>query len=122
MKKAELVARLALGFIFALSGVNYFLEFLPKPEGFKALVFFKLLESSGYLAVVKVLELVGGIMLLANRFVPLALVILGPIVVNILLFHIFFAKDSLAIALVLVALEVFLISRNKRYFILLFKP
>ena len=121
MKKAELIARILLGFIFALFGVNYFLEFLPKPDGFKALVFFKLLDSSGYLAVVKVIELVGGVMLLANRFVPLALVLLGPIVVNILLFHIFFAKDSTAIALVLVALEVFLITRHKRYFMPLFK-
>lgn len=65
--------------------------------------------NSGYLLqLVKGTEVVGGALLLCNRFVPLALTLLAPVVVNIAAFHIFLAADGLALALVIVALELLL--------------
>lgn len=89
MKKAFLVARLVLGLIFFVFGLNGFLHFLPQPPlpepGMK---FVMALVESGYMMnLVKGLEVIAGAMLLTGYFVPLALLILAPIVVNIFLFH-----------------------------------
>lgn len=90
---AVLMARVILGLPFVVFALNYFLHFMPDPPGppsdSPAAPFIGALISSGYLAFVKVLELVGGLLVLSGRLVPLGLVMLMPIAVNILLYEIF---------------------------------
>lgn len=102
-------ARILMGLLFLVTGLNGFLNFLPQPkdpmpEG--AMAFALAMMKTGYLVqLVAGTQLVSGALLLANRFVPLALLLLAPVVVNILAFHLFLAPSGLALALVVVALE-----------------
>jgi putative oxidoreductase len=91
MKIAVLVARILLGLMFLIFGLNGFLNFLhmPMPPG-SAGQYIGLLFVSHYLAVVCLIEIAGGALLLSGQFIPLALVLLGPVVFNILLYHTFF--------------------------------
>ena len=91
MNKVILLSRILLGLIFVVFGANYWGHFiaLPPMTGNSG-TFVGLLFSSGYLAVVKALEIIGGIAALLGRN-TLALLILGPIIVNILLLDIFLA-------------------------------
>ena len=88
MKIATLIARILLGLLFLVFGLNGFLHFIPMPPPTGlAGQYMGALFLSHYLAVVFALEAVGGLLLLLNRYVPLALVLLGPVLVNIVLFH-----------------------------------
>jgi uncharacterized membrane protein YphA (DoxX/SURF4 family) len=100
MKIAVLIARILLGLIFVLFGANGFLQFLhmPPPTGLPA-QFLGALFVSHYYVVVFALQFIGGVLLLAGRYIPLALIILGPILVNILLFHSTMAPAGLPLAL-----------------------
>lgn len=99
MKIAVLVSRLLLGFLFLVFGLNGFLHFLPMPpQPGLAGEYFTVLASSNYMVLVFLLQVAGGVLLLANRFVPLALTLLGPVLVNILLFHILLAPAGLPVA------------------------
>ena len=99
MKKVVFGARILLGLTFLVFGLNGFLQFIkqPPPTGV-ALPFLGALITSHEIAVVMLLQVLGGVLLLANRFVPLALVLLAPIVVNIVLFHAFMAPSGLPVA------------------------
>lgn len=101
------VARIALGLIFVVFGLNGFLGFLPHPEmPASANAFVGALATTGYMfPLIKGTEVLAGLALLGNRFVPLALVLLAPIVVNIVLFHALLAPGGLGIALAVLALE-----------------
>jgi uncharacterized membrane protein YphA (DoxX/SURF4 family) len=104
-------ARVLMGLIFLVMGLNGFLNFLPQPatmpEG--AVAFGVALMKTGYmLPLLMGTQVVVGVLLLANRFVPLALAVVAPIVVNIFAFHAFLAPSGLVIAVVVVALEVYL--------------
>ena len=90
MKIAVLVARILLGLTFLVFGLNGFLNFLhmPMPPG-PAGQYMGVLFMSHYLHVVFVVELLGGVLLLSGQFIPLGLVLLGPVIFNILLFHTF---------------------------------
>ena len=91
MKIVTLIARILLGLVFLVFGLNGFLNFLntgPAPTGLAG-QFLGALILSHYYWVVAALQIAGGALLLVNRFVPLALVLLGPIIVNILCFHVF---------------------------------
>jgi len=103
MKVVVLIARILLGLIFVVFGLNGFLHFIPQgpmPEG-AAVQFFGALAASHYIHVIFAIQLVSGILFLINRFVPLALILIGPVVVNILLFHTFMlpAPSAFAVAL-----------------------
>lgn len=89
VSKATTVARILFGLVFFVFGLNGFLNFLPQPPMPGAAgQFIGALVASGYvMLLVKAVEVAAGIMLLANRFVPLALILLAPIVVNIVAFH-----------------------------------
>ena len=105
MKIASTVARYLLGLIFLVFGLNGFLHFLPMaPPPGAAGQFLGAMFVSHFLVVVFLLELIPAILLLINRYVPLALVLLGPVVVNIVLFHAFMAPSGLPLALVVVVL------------------
>jgi putative oxidoreductase len=88
MKIVVVIARLLMGLMFLVFGLNFFLHFIPAPPppGLAGQYFGALYESR-YLLFVGAVQVIGGALLLINRYVPLALTLLGPIIVNILLFH-----------------------------------
>jgi putative oxidoreductase len=100
MKIAVLIARILLGLLFLVFGLNGFLHFIPmSPPPGLAGQYMGALFLSHYLVVVFLLQVAGGALLLANRYVPLGLLLLGPVLVNILLFHSFMAPEGLPMAL-----------------------
>jgi uncharacterized membrane protein YphA (DoxX/SURF4 family) len=124
MKIATLIARILLGLMFVVFGANGFLHFIPipPPPSGPAGDFSKALFTSGYLYVVMALQLVGGLLILSGRFLPLGLLLLGPVIVNILLFHIFLEPKGLGTALVVSALSLFLLARHWSAFSAIFRP
>ena len=112
MKIVSTVARYLLGIIFTVFGLNGFLHFIPSgPVPALAAQFVGALVQSHYMTVVFVIQLVGGVMLLANRYVALALTILGPVIVNIVLVHILMAPAGLPLALFVTLLWILLAYR-----------
>ena len=101
MKITSVIARFLLGLIFLVFGLNGFFHFIPMPPPTGvASQFMGALFVSQYLVVVFALQLIGAVLLLINRYVPLALAILAPIIFNILLFHSLMAPSGLPLALV----------------------
>jgi putative oxidoreductase len=118
MKIVTLVARLLLGLIFVVFGLNGFLNFLnmgPMPTGLAG-QFLGALAQSHYYWVVAALQVAGGALLLVNRFVPLALVLLGPVIVNIILYHVFLNLSGAALAVVVVILWGIVFYSHRQYF------
>jgi hypothetical protein len=117
MKILFIIARLLLGFIFLVFGLNGFMHFIPMslPEGVAG-QFFGALFASHYLVIVFLLQLISGILLLVDRYVPLALTLLGPVIVNILLFHLLMAPSGLALALVVFVLWALLVYQCRSVF------
>ncbi len=106
MKIVVLIARILLGLTFTVFGLNGFLNFLdmgPLPTGLAG-QFIGALAQSHYFWVVAALQVAGGVLLLVNRFVPLGLVLLGPVIVNILLYHIFLNTTGIGVALIVTVL------------------
>jgi putative oxidoreductase len=111
MKIAILVVRLLLGLVFFVFGLNNILHFMKmSPPPGDAGTFLTLLMAHNFMTFVGLLMVIAGLLLLVGRYVPLALVILGPILVNILLFHLLFAGGSGIIpGAICTVLEIFLI-------------
>ena len=100
MKILTNISRFLLGFIFLVFGLNGFLHFIPMPPpSGVAGQFLGSMFVTKYLLFVFAIQLIGGVLLLINRYVPLALTILGPIIVNILLFHSLMNPAGLGLAL-----------------------
>lgn len=116
--KVKTAARLLLGAIFFVFGLNGFLHFIPAPPpAGLAAVFVGGLGASGYFfPLLKGTEVLVGLALLSNRFVPLALTVLAPIVVNIVAFHAFLAPSGLALPIVVTALGVYLAYTERAVF------
>ena len=118
MKIATLIARILLGLIFVVFGLNGFLNFIPMgplPKGLAG-QFIGALAQSHYLLVVAALQVAGGVLLLVNRFVPLALVLLGPVIVNIFLYHVFLDPSGMPVAIVVIILWGIVFYRHRQYF------
>ena len=115
---AVVIAKFLLGLAFVVFGANGFLHFIPTPppERADAGNFLGLLVSTHYLSVVKVLEMLGGIMILSGRLAPLGLLIIGPILVNIFLYDALMDPKGLGLVLPLIALALFIGYRHKEYF------
>ena len=109
MRTATLIARLLLGLIFVVFGLNGFLHFVPQPEMPQAAIaFFGGLAAATYmLPLLFATQVVGGVLLLVGM-VPLGLVLLAPVIVNIVGFHLFVSPNGLGLALVVAALELVL--------------
>lgn len=107
MRTASVIARYLAGVIFLVLGLNGFLHFipLPPPDGVAG-QFMGALFMSHYLILVFGLQVIAAVLLLANRFVPLALAILAPLIVNILAFHFLMAPSGLPLALLVTVLWV----------------
>ena len=104
------IARVVLGLVFFVFGLNGFLHFLPQPpmSGPPA-DFAGALFATGYMfPLIKGTEVAAGLLLIANRYVPLALAVLAPVLVNIIAFHAFLAPAGLVLPLVLLGLELYL--------------
>src|SRR5438874_5629298 len=105
MKITVIIARSLLGLIFLIFGLNGFLHFIPSPPLTGTVgQFVGALFVSHYLVLVFLLQLVAAVLLLINRYVPLALALLAPVIVNILLFHLLMALAGLPLALVVTVL------------------
>lgn len=106
------VARILLGLPFVVFGLNGFFNFIPPPPtplAEKAMQFAGALANSGYMMqLIGATQLLVGILLLINRWVPLALVLLAPFLVNAVAFHAFLERSGLPMTLVFVALELYL--------------
>jgi putative oxidoreductase len=100
MRAISAIARYLAGVVFLVFGLNGFLNFipLPPPAGI-ARQFMGALYASHYLWVIFAFQLFAGVLLLANRYVPLALAMLAPVIVNILSFHVLMAPSGLPLAL-----------------------
>ncbi len=109
----SVAARILLGLVFFVFGLNGFLQFIPPPsapmpEG--AVAFLEGLMSAPYMQpLLSGTQVLVGVLLLSNRFVPLALVLIAPVVVNIVAFHVFLERSGLPIAIVVLLLEAYLV-------------
>ena len=118
MKIVTLVARLLLGLMFLVLGLNGFLGFLnmgPMPTGLAG-QFMAALILSHYYWVIAGLQVIGGALLLINRFVPLALVLLGPVIVNIICYHVFLNHGGAVLAAVVTILWFIIFNDKRQYF------
>ena len=118
MKIVTLIARILLGLVFVVFGLNGFLNFLsmgPMPTGLAG-QFIGALFLSHYFWVVAALQIAGGALLLANRFVPLALVLLGPVIVNIICYHVFLNPSGAVPAAVVTVLWLIVFYGKRQYF------
>jgi uncharacterized membrane protein YphA (DoxX/SURF4 family) len=122
VKIVALIARILLGLMFVVFGLNGFLHFIPQPPmppGDLA-TFSTLLVKSRYMVPVFSLQVIGGLLLLVGRFVPLALTLLGPVIVNILITHIVFQPSGLPPGAVAAVLWLVLFFAYRKYFASLF--
>ncbi|GAB1444811.1 MAG: DoxX family membrane protein [Cyclobacteriaceae bacterium] len=118
MKIAIIIVRTLLGMLFVFGSLAYFFSWIPQPELTGDLKTFNDgLNASGYLMpLIKFTELVCGIAFIAGRFVPLAVIIIFPIVINIVSVHIFLAPEGLPIALFLLLTSLFLAYSNRDHY------
>ena len=113
MKIATIIARTLLGLVFVVFGFNGFFHFIPmgsppapdSPAG----MFFAAVSTTGYMKVVFLFQIIGGLLLLLNVLPVLGLVILCPIIFNIVLFHLTMAKSGLPMAVGVAVLALFLV-------------
>jgi putative oxidoreductase len=110
MKIASSIARYLLGFIFLVFGLNGFLHFIPMPPpSGTAGDFMMALYVSHYLVIVFLLQLIPAVLLLTNRFVPLALTLLAPVIVNIFCFHALMEPSGLPLAIFVTVLWILVV-------------
>ncbi len=123
MKIITIIARILLGLLFVVFGSNAFIHFLPMPPMTgPSGEFIGAMASTGYLQVIAGCQVIGGALLLLGKYVPLGLTLLGPIIVNIVLFHIFLEHSGLAMALVVCAVWLFLLWAYRTAFAGLLRP
>ena len=128
MKQAPTIAAALLGLLFIVFGMNFFLHFIPMPNDPSPAdapqkLFMAALFPTGYLAFVKVLEILGGLLVAVPKTRNIGLLALGPIIVNILAFHVFLTKGAGLMdppILIIVALSSFVLwSERKAWFSLI---
>ena len=123
MKTASTMARYLAGLIFLVFGLNGFLHFIPfPPPSGVAGQFMGALFASHYVTFIFALQILAAVLLLANRFVPLALAILAPVIVNILAFHALMAPAGLPLALFVAILWTLIFVDVRTAFVPLFQP
>ncbi len=124
MRKAAIVLRTLMGALFIFASVTYLLKLItPPPMTGAVKVFNDGMEASRYMfPTVKVIELICGLAFLTGRFVPLAAVVIAPIIVNIFLFHAILAPEGVGPAVFLVVANAFLAYYHREAYKPLFKP
>ncbi len=118
MKHLPTIARYLLGLIFFVFGLNKFLNFLPAPEmSADAGAFFGALVATGYMMkFIGATEVIGGLLLLINKYTPVALIILAPVSINILVFHLALDIASIPVGGLTFLLNVYLLFAYKKYY------
>jgi putative oxidoreductase len=124
MKIATIIARVLLGLIFVVFGSNAFLRFLPMPPLPQGVAgeYLHAFFASGYVYVIGGFQVIGGLLLLVGRFVPLGLTILAAIIINIWCFHLLMAPEGLPPAILVTILELFLVWRYRDAFVGIVSP
>ena len=123
MRTVSAIARYLAGVIFLVFGLNGFLNFIPMPPpGGIAGQFMGALYVSHYLWVIFAFQLVAGVLLLLNRYVPLAVAVLAPVLVNIIAFHALMAPSGLPLALFVAGLWTVIFVDARAAFAALFQP
>ena len=119
MKYTILVIQILFGGIFLLMGANYFFHILPEPPAsIQAKAFLGAMSMTGYfMEFVKIVEIVCGALLIMRTFVPLALIVLAPVVVNIMLLHMFLNPSGIPMGIVITGMQVFLMWAHRDYFV-----
>lgn len=115
MRKLTLVLRCLLGLVFLGSGVAFFFTTPPPLEGAMADFFKGMMATKYFFFLLKGTEIICGLLLISGRFVPLALVVLAPVILNIFLIHLFLAPEGLPLAAGLGAVEVYLAFFSTEY-------
>jgi hypothetical protein len=117
MKILTIVLRVLLGLMFVVFGSNAFLHFIPMPpmSGLSG-DFIMAMAKSGYIYAIGACQVIGGLLLLSGFYVPLGLTILGPIVVNIVLYHLFLDRAGMGMAVIVAAIFAFLLWRYRSAF------
>jgi len=123
MKITALITRCLLGLTFLVFGLNGFLHFIPIPPPKEPVAgqYLGALSVSHYFVVIYLLQIVPGALLLANRFVPLALTLLAPVLANIVFFHAFMAPEGLPLPLILTVLWIVVFYYHRAAFAGLFQ-
>jgi len=120
MKIAALIARIVLGLIFVVFGLNFFFQFLPMKQPVlskEATAFSMGLWGSGYFfQFLKVIEILSGLFLLINRYTAFFLLVLLPISVNVFLFHTILAPAGIPVGVTILVLNVFLCIAYIKYY------
>jgi len=126
VRYSSIVARLLMGLAFFVFGLNGFLNFMPPPKDpmpDSAMQFMQGMMGTGYMfKLVAGTQLVVGVLLLLNLFVPLALILIMPVLVNIILFHVLLVPKGFVPGAVLMVLELYLAWAYRQYYIPLFIP
>jgi len=126
VRYSSIVARLLMGLAFFVFGLNGFLNFMPPPKDpmpDSAMQFMQGMMATGYMfKLVAGTQLVVGVLLLLNLFVPLALILIMPVLVNIILFHVLLVPKGFVPGAVLMVLELYLAWVYRQYYIPLFIP
>ena len=125
MKYAIIIVRVLLGLMFVVFGSNGFFHFMgpmPQLQG-DAGAFLGALVNSGYIYVIAALQVVGGLcLLIGSRFVAPGLMLLGPVIVNIVLYHIFLDRSGLGMAICISVFALFLLWVYRYKFPAIFQP
>ncbi len=117
MKTVVLVCRILLGLVFFVFGLNNLLHFLPQPlPTGDALTWIGIMAAHRWMTFVGVVMTIAGLLLLVNRFVPLALTLLAPVIVNILLYHALLWPHGVGPAILTLVLELVLVAAYFRSF------
>ncbi len=124
MKVLTIIVRILLGLVFVVFGSNAFLHFLPMPPLPQGVTgeYLHAFFASGYVYVIGGFQVVGGLLLLIGRFVPLGLTILAAIIVNIWAFHLLMAPEGVPPAVVVTILELFLVWSYRDRFAGILRP
>jgi putative oxidoreductase len=118
MRITALIARILLGLIFFVFGLNGFLHFFPMgpmPTGLAG-QYITVMMQSHYLYFVAAVQVVGGALLLIGRYIPLGLTLLGPVIVNILIYHLLMDLKGIPMAIIVTILWAIVFYRNRQYF------
>ena len=115
MKIAVIIVRILLGLLLLFASIAVLFNLVQPPSNLpdRAKTFMEGMNASGYLmTLIKVTELVCGLAFVSGFFVPLATVVIAPITINILLYHIFVAPEGLPVAIFMVLANIFLAYAN----------
>lgn len=114
MKIAVIIVRVLMGLLFIFGSVTYFFNLIPTPElSGNIKIFNDGINASGYLMnLIKATELICGIAFVTGRFVPLASVVIAPVIINIFFVHLFLDRTALPIGIFLILANIFLAFSN----------